>query len=66
MYPKAEATDKVAENHGQDATLAGQGANENFANTSTTTTTVEAKTISHPDYTIASGELVASCTRNSY
>lgn len=42
----------------QEATLTGQGSNENFANTSTTTTTAEAKTISHPEYTIASGELV--------
>lgn len=58
MYPKAEATDKVAENHGQDGTLAGQGANENFANTSSKTETVEANTIAHPGYTIASGELL--------
>ncbi|KAF5279908.1 hypothetical protein FQR65_LT15143 [Abscondita terminalis] len=58
MYPKTEATNKEAESHGQDAALTGQGSNESFANTSSKTETVEANTIAHPDYTVASGELL--------
>lgn len=42
----------------QKATFAGQGSNENFGNSQLTTTTVEAKKIPHPDFTIASGEFL--------
>jgi len=45
-------------NNTQEATLIGQGSNENFANTSSKAETVEANRIVHPDYTIASGELL--------
>ena len=60
MYSGAvvETTNNGTANNVQEATLTGHGSNENFANTSTTTTTAEAKTISHPEYTIASGELL--------
>lgn len=60
MYSGAvvETTNNGTANNAQDATLVGQGANENFANTSSKTETVEANTISHPEYTIASGELL--------
>ena len=58
MYPKTESTNKEVENHEQDATFTGQGSNEGFANTSSETETVEANTIAHPDYTVASGELL--------
>jgi type IV secretion system protein VirB10 len=58
MYPKTEETNKESESRGQEATLAGQGANENFANTPSKAETVEANRIVHPDYTIASGELL--------
>ncbi len=51
MYPKTEASNKEIENHGQ-------GTNENFANTPSKTETVEANTITHPEYTIVSGELL--------
>lgn len=53
-----ETTNSGTENNTQEATLLGQGSNENFANTSRKADTVEAKTISHPEYTIASGELL--------
>ena len=60
MYSGAvvETINNGTANNAQDATLAGQGANENFANTSSKTETVEANTIAHPEYTIASGELL--------
>jgi type IV secretion system protein VirB10 len=53
-----ETTNSGTANNTQEATLMGQGSNENFANTSSKEDTVEAKTISHPEYTIASGELL--------
>lgn len=53
-----ESTNSGAANNSQEATLIGQGSNENFANTSSKVETVEAKTISHPEYIIASGELL--------
>lgn len=53
-----ETTNSGIANKSQEATLIGQGSNENFANTSSKVEIVEAKTISHPEYTIASGELL--------
>lgn len=53
-----EATNNGTANKSQEATLIGQGSNENFANTSSKAETVEANRIVHPDYTIASGELL--------
>ena len=53
-----ETTNSGTANKSQEATLIGQGSNENFANTSSKTETVEANTIAHPDYTVASGELL--------
>src|SRR5436190_18117583 len=53
-----ETTNNGTANNTQEATLIGQGSNENFANTSSKAETVEANRIVHPDYTIASGELL--------
>ncbi len=41
-----------------EATLAGAGPNSRFGNTNAVTTTIEAQTIPHPGYTIASGEFL--------
>ena len=42
----------------QQATFAGQGGNTQFANANTTTTSVQATSIPHPSFTIASGEFL--------
>ncbi len=42
----------------QQATFAGRGANDQFANTPMTTDAIEAVKIPHPGYTLASGELL--------
>ena len=51
--PHPSQTSKVSQ-----ATFAGQGANTQFANTKTTTSTQEARRLPHPDFTIASGEFL--------
>lgn len=45
-------------NSPQSVTLAGQGANAQFANSSVSTSTVSAKAIAHPETTLASGEFL--------
>lgn len=42
----------------QEATFMGKGADQEFANASYKTTSVNAKQVPHPDYTIVSGEMI--------
>ena len=42
----------------REATLAGSGSNSQFANTATVTTSIQAKKVAHPDFTIVSGEFL--------
>lgn len=60
MYssPTSQMTNSVAGSQTRQATFAGQDANTQFANSNTTTTSVQATRIPHPGFTIASGEFL--------
>ena len=60
MYtsPESQTTHISANSEVKQATFAGQGANTQFANSNTTTTSVQATKIPHPGFTIASGEFL--------
>lgn len=60
MYssPESQMTGTSQNSQIRKATFAGQGANTQFANSDTTTTSVQATRIPHPSFTIASGEFL--------
>lgn len=54
----SQTSHSVSGRQTRQATFAGQGANVQFANRNTTTTSVHATRMSHPGFTIASGEFL--------
>ena len=60
MYssPISQITNPTSGAHVRQVVFAGQGANAQFANSSSTTTAVQATRIPHPGFTIASGEFL--------
>jgi len=54
----ANSVKKVMEDSIPEATFIGKGADQEFGNTSYQTTSVEAKQVPHPQYTIISGEML--------
>lgn len=54
----ASSVKKAIEGGVPEATFMGQGAEQSFGNTAYQTTSVEAKQVPHPEYTIVSGEML--------